>query len=569
MRWWIYIVLVLIFTSCGVKKQADKEQQSFSSADYPYIEKFHQGLRLKQKGQYTQAIEAFESCKVMHPKDDAVYYALAQLYLLNQDFLKSSEAIQEAVKLDPENKWYIQEYAYMLFEVKNYKEAAKQFKALIEKEPSNIDWLFSYAESLMRSGELTGAVKALDKLENEIGLNPELSIQKYTLYRKAKQDSKALTEIEKALKIFPHDVQLLANLVDFYFEKKEDEKAFSILMRLAENDPMNGNAHLALAQYYDQKGNRKESYAELLKAYVCDDIVLDTKIKILLSMFESQYKVDEEMYLLSAILIEKYPEDARVYTVRGDFYLKDSKDELALSDYKKALEYDKTKFAIWDQVLLMEYKKQDYKALYKDAKTCLEYFPSQAKVYVFFGLSANQIKEYTEAYEKLQMAEELVSQNSGIQAEIYAQKGEACFGLKKVKEGIESYEKAIKLDEKNLLFKNNYAYRLAIAKIELDKAEKLIAEVLSNSPNEAHFIDTYGWILFQRGKYKEAQEQFEKAIKISPGDKHIIEHLGDAQFKNGDIGAALVAWKKAKDLGSTNQKLSEKIEKKAYYDPVY
>lgn len=568
---YLFVILslnVLTF-SCTTKKNALNPEIQLSKADFPYIELFHNGLRYKQKGQFVQAIKTFEECLLLKPNDDAVHYALSQLYLQTKQLAKSSEAIQKAVKIDPNNKWYLQESAYMLFDIQNYKEAAKIFKKLNDLEPSNVDWLFSYAESMMRSGDLTAAVKALDKLENEIGLNPELSIEKFKLYRKIKEENKAVNELTKALVDFPSDAQLLANLVDYYFEKKEDEKAFSYLIKLAEAQPNNGNAHLALAQFYDKKGDKKKSYDELNKAFSCDDVVLDTKIKIILSMFETQFKLDSEMFQLATQLVEKYPSDARVYTVRGDFYLKDTKNPEALADFKQALIYDQTKFVIWEQVLIMEYQNQEYKNLYLDSKNCLEYFPAISKVYLLFGVAANQEKKYDEAIEKLLIGEELVANDNKLKSEVYSQLGDAYFGIKNSKEGIIAYEKAIKLDPNNVLYKNNFAYRLALANLELDKAESLIKQVIDLSPNESHFIDTYGYVLFQKGKFQEASIQFKKALDINPKDKHIIEHQGDALFKLGKVDDAILLWKLAKDLGSTNKVLNDKIEKKKYYEPQY
>jgi tetratricopeptide (TPR) repeat protein len=568
----IYLFLaffLLSLNSCGTKKKVNDTKIAPSKTDFSYISKFHEGLRYKHKGQFPQAISTFESCAVDKPNDDAVHYALSQLYLQTNQFTKSSEAIQKAVKIDPNNKWYLQEYAYMIFEAKNFKEAAKLFKKLSELEPNNIDWLFSYAEALMRSNDFSGAVKALDKLENEIGINPELSIEKFKLYRKIKDETKAVYELTKALIDFPSNAQLLANLVDYYFEKKEDDKAFAYLIKLAEAQPNNGNAHLALAQFYDKKGDKKKSYEELAKAFICDDVVLDTKVKIILSMFDSQFKVDKEMFDLVNILIEKYPKDARVYTVRGDFYLKEQKNKEALQDFKEAVKYDQTKFAIWEQILVMEYQEQNFSDLYQDSKKCLEYFPAVGKVYLFFGIAAIQEKIYQEAIDKLTLGEELVVNDNVLKSEIFAQKGDAYFALKMTKEGIENYEKALKLDEKNVLYKNNYAYRLALANMDLNKAEILIKQVLDVSPNESHFIDTYGYILFQKGNYKEALTQFQKALDLKPNDKHIIEHKGDALFKLGNVEDAIILWTKAIDLGSSNKILKDKIEKKKYYEPQY
>jgi tetratricopeptide (TPR) repeat protein len=125
------------------------------------------------------------------------------------------------------------------------------------------------------------------------------------------------------------------------------------------------------------------------------------------------------------------------------------------------------------------------------------------------------------------------------------------------------------LESSNMLFKNNYAYRLALANTDLDKAERLIKQVLEKNPNESHFIDTYGYILFQQKKYEEALREFEKALALNQNDKHIIEHVGDAQFKVGKVNEALANWKKAKELGATNLKLNDKINSKQYYEPSY
>ena len=116
---------------------------------------------------------------------------------------------------------------------------------------------------------------------------------------------------------------------------------------------------------------------------------------------------------------------------------------------------------------------------------------------------------------------------------------------------------------------NNFDYRLALAKIDLDRAEELIKKANLISPNQPHFLDTYGWVLFQKGDYLNSLEYFEKAYKLSPSDKIIVEHLGDGYFKNKQTEKAIEFWLKSKNMGSTNKNLDLKIEKKEYHDPIY
>ncbi|MBI2257871.1 MAG: tetratricopeptide repeat protein [Flavobacteriia bacterium] len=567
----LFSIIFLLF-SCSTSKGTKPTTSSTpiqQKSDFSYIEKTHKAMRHRLLGQLQESIKAYEECLSINPKDDAVYYALSGLYLQNQQLQKSSFAIEQATKLDPKNKWYLQELAYMQYDRGLYKEATKSFKKLIDLDDRNVEWLFSYTDCLIKQNDISSALKILDKLENELGKTPELSIEKFKMYRSIRQDEKAVNELTTALLEFPNDIQLLANLVDYYFEKKQDQNAFDYLILLAQNDPENGNAHLALAQYYDRKGNKSNSYSELKKAFVCEDIAIDTKLKIILSMYDLQFKLDAEMFDLINILVDKNPNNSKVFTIRGDFYMKEQKNEEALSDYKKALDFDQSKYIIWEQVLIMLYQKQDYTSLYETSKNALIYFPVMPKIYYFYSVASNQLKFYQETVDKIDAGIELLANDPSLKAEMLALKGDAYFGLKNIKDAKSSYEEALIIENQNILLKNNYAYRLALANEDLEKAENLIKSVLNKNPNESHFIDTYGWVLFQQKKYQDAQIQFEKALELKANDKHLIEHYGDVLFKLGKTSEAVQQWIKAKEMGSTNLKLEEKIKNKTYYDPIY
>ena len=217
-------IVLIALASCGNLKKKDAGKQ-FSAADYPYIEKFHEGVRLKARGQVNEAIARFEDCLLIRKDDDAVYYALSELYLMKNDQQRSTEYILQAAKLDPDNIWYVQELAYMYFEKQNYNDAVKSFEKLVKHEPRNVEWLYGYAESLRMVGKTAEAIKALDRTEDQVGKHPELALQKFNLYVQLKQTDNAVNEIEEALKEFPDDPQLLATLVDYYFQTGKEEKA--------------------------------------------------------------------------------------------------------------------------------------------------------------------------------------------------------------------------------------------------------------------------------------------------------------------------------------------------------
>jgi tetratricopeptide (TPR) repeat protein len=563
---YFYIALLaFLFFSCKTEKNAT-EPKGVHPKDYPYIESFHKGLRLKASGRVNEAVAELEKCLNIRQDDDAVYYALSKLELLRGNDLISSNYIQKAASIDPDNTWYIQELAYMYFETKAFEKSVENFEKLVKIEPRNVDWLYGYAEALVQAGQASKAIAALNKTEEQIGTYPDISIQKHRLYLSLNKKTEAEKELLVAKEKFPKDPMLIATLVDFYFQNKQKDKAVTMLKELVAADPSNGRAHLTLADIYQQEGNQEKTYEELKLAFESDDVSIDTKMKILINIHEASYKIDDDLMDLVNIVVTQYPEEAKAHSIHGDYLLRLGDDKGALKAYKNALDFDKTQYPIWNQVLIMEYQNNDFNALYKDSKVCLEYFPSIPTIYLLNGISSNQLKKYNEALDVLSLGKELVVNDKPIEAEIIGQLAEANFGLNEISTGKKQYADAIKLVPGSSLLKNNFAYRLAVKNIDLELAESMIKQALLAGPEQAQYNDTYGLVLFRMGKYKDALELFTKAHGLNATDAIIMEHLGDVNFKLKNSVEALKWWEMAFERNNLNMNLKQKIEDKRYYD---
>lgn len=538
---------------------AVEEQSQISQKDYPYISAFHQGLRLKTKGRTDEAIKKLEECLAIRQDDDAVYFALSKLELSKGNLDASSNYIVKAHELSPENTWYIQELAYMYFEQENYPESVANFEKLVEIEPRKVEWQYGYAEALVRTGDLTKAIEALNKTEDQVGLNPSLSVQKYNLYMDKKDPVKALAELDLAKEAYPKDAQVIATYVDHYFRTNEQEKAVSMLEELVVADPMNGRAHLALADIYLSQRKETQAYEQLQLAFKCSDVDIDTKMKILIKIHESSSKIDPAVYDLVDELVLDHPEEAKAHSIRGDYLLRANKEDEALLSYKKALKYDESLFPIWNQVLIMEYQSKKYEDLFEDSKECMSLYPSIAIVYLLNGVSANQLKKYNVAVDVLSMGVELVVNDNPVKAEFYGQLGDSYFGLKDYEAGKKKYQKAMSTDPQSALITNNFAYRLAKSKVDLELAKQLALKVIAMAPNQAQFIDTYGLALLQNKEYEMAKTQFLKAYDLDQKDNLILEHLGDTELGLGNAAVAKEWWVKALEIDKNNEQLKLKI----------
>ena len=562
----VLFVVCNLLVSCGTISPGLTTKET---VDTKYIELFHEGLRFKQKNQLENALKIFESCILLQPNDDAAYFALASVAEKLNKNQSAIKALEHASKLDPSNLYYAEHLAEMLEQAGDYPKAIEQYKKLSKLFPSNANFYFSLGDCYIKLNRYKEAFETLTKIERVIGVSAAVTVEKFKLLRAQKKDDAAEKLLVEEYQKNPSDPTILVNLIDFYFEKKKIEEAFQLLKQLSISDPENGNVHLTLAQFYLQKNDKINCYKELKLVFDNLEVELDTKTQLIMYFIENQSKIDNEVVDLTKKLVSIYPNEAKSHTLLGDVYMKIDKEVDALISFQNAVRLDPSKPSIWQQVLIMEYQKQDFESLYKDGKNAISFFPLEANFFLLTGTAANQLNLFKEAIEVLQIGKEIVVKNPSLKAEFFALIGQSYFKLKQLKEGQEFFEKALDLNPNNQLNLNNYAYYLANEKLALDKAERMILQVLEQFPNDYHYLDTYGWILFQKGEFNKSLEYFTKAIDKNGSEPLIIEHLGDVHAKLGKIESAVLFWKKAVEKGAKNKVLDQKIEKKTYYDPVH
>ena len=78
----------------------------------------------------------------------------------------------------------------------------------------------------------------------------------------------------------------------------------------------------------------------------------------------------------------------------------------------------------------------------------------------------------------------------------------------------------------------------------------MIRKAIEEDPENSAYLDSLGWVLFKRGKAKEALEPLEKAAKGERLDVTICEHMGDVLFRLQDYARAKEFWIKAEGFAS-------------------
>ena len=112
---------------------------------------------------------------------------------------------------------------------------------------------------------------------------------------------------------------------------------------------------------------------------------------------------------------------------------------------------------------------------------------------------------------------------------------------------------------------NNYSYFLCLRKQQLLKAQDMAKKLIQKHPENATYLDTYGWVLYTLKQYEEAEIYLKKAALIDENGT-VIEHYGDVLFELGQFKEALTQWIRAKELGGTTDSIGLKIKNSEIHD---
>ena len=95
---------------------------------------FFKAMKLKNLEDYEGALKSFKKCIEINPKISIPFYELARIYKKTGDNFLAEKNIKEASRLSSKNKWYLYEYAQILFQNNKYQESTKQYEKLVEIE---------------------------------------------------------------------------------------------------------------------------------------------------------------------------------------------------------------------------------------------------------------------------------------------------------------------------------------------------------------------------------------------------------------------------------------------------
>ncbi len=560
---------ILIFC-LGIVMPLLAQAQNNEELDRKYDYYFHEATRLRIQKKYDASYDMLQHCLAIRPHSPSALYELAQYYIVLKQNERGTATMAEAVKYAPDNYWYAQGLANLYVQQNKLDEAAELLEEMAKRFPSKIDVTYSLLQVYSRQANFDKSIELLDKLEVRFGKNEQISMQKFAIYDQQGEDNKAMAELKSLADEFPTDYRYQVILGDAYLQKEKYQQAYDIYQQILKAEPDNAMAMYSLAAYYEQTGQTEKYDQQLNSVLLNRKVDSDTKADVMRRLIirnESSHKDSTIVINLFDRIMEQEPDEAQLPLLYAQYlYSKNMKDK-AVPVLNQVLQIEPTNTVARMTLLGEAVNKQDYDWVIDLCQTGTEANPDMLEFYYYLAVGYNQTQRTDSVVSVCQRALQHVTEDSesNVVSDFYAILGDAYHTKKMMPETYEAYEKALEYNSNNIMALNNYAYYLSLERRDLDRAEEMSYKTVKAEPNNATYLDTYAWILFEKANYEQAKIYIDQALQNDDSlSAEVLEHCGDIYFHTGDTTKAVEFWQKAKDNGSKSNSIDQKIKQKKY-----
>lgn len=525
----IYISIIsLLFSRCSSSSQKLKYDLEYILAkdfivpiDTAYLKKAAishvvRGSSLQNKDEH--ALAALEFLDALRYDESAgIYFALANSYRKIYKFELAIDALKKALVLDNDFEPAYILLAEILLPMRQYEEAIKILELCYEKFKR--DEMLLYIASVYEYFDARKALEYYDKMSHD-------KLDLYNLYK--------IAELARSVE----DYNRFEKTLQLMIEKSPDN--YAPHSGLIEHYLMIDSLNLALDMIIstEKRWNFEQQralYSHVGIYFLNHLFPIDTAQAIrFIEKIDNRFEFEDFLRFTAGVVAQQIGD-----TIKADRHL----GHLLRNSDNEA--FNPVEIA---RVYLFGNRYEKVISTLLDYENCEQ----DVRVPHFIGIAKMQTNRYPEAEPFMIEALKLDPNN----ADILGSLGYIYHELNEVDKSDEFYKKALTLMPESALLNNNYAYTMAEQNRDLQKAKKMSEYSLSIEPDNASFLDTYGWILYKLGDLENAIKYLMKAyINKSEPSVEVYLHLIEVYIKLNDNQNAKKFYNEAFDLFPTDKKL--------------
>lgn len=488
---------------------------------------FHEAERQKLASNYDAAIDLFDYCRQLNPQSAVVLYELADLYRYVKNDSLAMASLERAVELEPENYWYRNLLVSLYLENHREDDALAVEEDMARRWPEKSEVLMMLLGLYEQKHDFANMVKVLDKIEVKEGKSEQLSMEKFRLFLQMNDETKAFEEMQALAKEYPNDVRYQVVIGDLYLDADKKDEALRQFKEVEEKDPENVALLLSLANYYRAEGADSLYQRYLTRLLTHKDVDEQTRVRMLGVLVRENLTNGADstalLTLFDRVLAEPQ-ESTDLLELKVRYMVTKRMPHEQVKPYlRQMLELDPENGMARQQLLSYAIQEEDTLGVVAICKPAVEYKTDDPVFYYYLGVGYFQLDEKEKALETFRAGLEKVENGENesklqMRVNMFALMGDIYHSLGQDEKAFQAYDSCLVYKQNDAMVLNNYAYYLSLKKKDLKRAEEMSRLSNELDPDNATYMDTYAWVLFQQKRYEEAKEWMDKTVEVMERD---------------------------------------------------
>lgn len=422
----LLLLFVLLSNSAPVLAQTEPEQIKIDSNKFQDL--FYESLKQKAIENYDKAILALEQCLKLEPQNATVYFELGKNYLALKDYKNAYSSFEQATQIDPTNKWFWVGMYDVNYATKDFERGIITINKLISFDPKFKEDLTSL---YMNTGQYDKALALINELNETTGKTDRRESYKIQILSQGKYQNTEIQNLTEQIKKYPKEESNYISLIYLYSKNNEVDKVLETARKLESEIPTSEWAQVSLFKYHLEQNNGDKAVQAMNMVLASSKI--DSKIKhrilnefLIFANANPQYTSELE----KAVGYFDGDPDVNVSKEIGKFYHAKKQWDKAIAYYVKANQKNITLDLETNLLLLQAFAEtKQFDLAAKKGMEMVDVFPTQPQFYYYAGLSYNQLLQFKKAKEILEMGLDYLVEDLALEINFNIQLGEAYNGL--------------------------------------------------------------------------------------------------------------------------------------------
>jgi tetratricopeptide (TPR) repeat protein len=423
----LYILfLVLLCNSALLLAQTEPEEIKLNSdifRDY-----FYESLKQKAIENYDKSILALEECLKIEPENATIHFELGKNHLALRDYKKAYSSFERATQIDPTNKWFWVGMYDVDYETKDYGNAIKTIEKLILFDSKFKEDLTSL---YMNTSQFDKALQLINELNESSGKSDRRESYKMQILSQGKYQSTEISNLIDQIQKYPKEESNYISLIYLYSKNNETDKVLETARKLETAIPTSEWAQVSLFKEHLENNEGEKAINAMNMALASAKI--DTKIKHrILNEFLIYINSNPQFAFALEKAVAYFDGDPEVNVTKeiGKFYQNKKQWSTAIGYYEKSNAKSTAIDMETNLLLLQSYTEtKEFDKVVKKAMDMVDVFPSQPQFYYYSGLAYNQLAQFKKAKEMLEMGLDYLVDDNALIINFNIQLGEAYHGL--------------------------------------------------------------------------------------------------------------------------------------------